>query len=264
MCAQAHEIGYSGLELAPNTLAEDATRLSPEQRRELGTQISDAGLEFVGLHWLLVSPPGLHITVADESTHKRSWEYVHRAIDLCADLAGRKPAENGVIVFGSPKQRSTTRGMNPRQALDSLTHELAHAAGHAEANSVTLLLEAIPARDTDVVNTLADAVAVVRQIGSPAVQTMFDVHNAADETDTHSDLVRRYITHIRHIHVNEADGKEPGKGAYDFESLLGTLSELNYSGWVSVEAFDFSRNPHEIAAGALARLRSAAPSLTSV
>src|SRR3569833_86096 len=104
-CEQAREIGFEGMELAPHTLAEDATLLTHSDKRELRSQIEDAGLAFVGLHWLLASPPGLHITSADPAVSGRTWDYVHRAIDFCADLGG------GVIVIGSPKQRSTNGSM---------------------------------------------------------------------------------------------------------------------------------------------------------
>ncbi|MBV9082003.1 MAG: sugar phosphate isomerase/epimerase, partial [Acidobacteriaceae bacterium] len=167
---------------------------------------------------------------------------------------------DGVIVLGSPKQRSAVDGMTPRQAVDILTHQLAHAAAHAESRGVLLLIEALPLSQTNVVTCLTEAVAIVKQIGSPAVQTMFDVHNAVDETEPHAELTRRYFPYIRHVHVNELDGSEPGRGNYDFAPVLTTLAELGYSGWVSVEAFDFSRDSQEIAKRAIVRLHSSLPS----
>lgn len=264
ICDQVSELGYKGIELAPHTLAEDATMLTSAQRLDIASRIRDSNLRFVGLHWLLVSPPGLHITTADEAVRKRSWEYVHRSIDLCADLAGEDSEDRGVIVIGSPKQRSTNGLMTPRQAADILTHELAHAAPHAETRGVKLLLEALSPADSDVVNCLGDALAIVRQIGSPAVQSMFDVHNAVQEKDPHTELVRRNLAHIAHVHVNELDGQEPGRGDYDFARLLGTLNELNYNGWISVEAFDFSRNPREIAERAITHLKASEATLAEV
>lgn len=257
ICEQVSQLGYSGIELAPHTLAEDATALPSEQRQQISEQIRDAGLEFVGLHWLLLSPPGLHITTADENVRRKTWDYVHRAIDLCADLAGDDAEHKGVIVIGSPRQRSTNGLMIPRQAADILTHELAHTAPHAETRGVKLLIEALSPADSDVVNCLGDAVAIVRQIGSPGVQTMFDVHNAVQEKEAHADLIRKHIAYIAHIHVNELDGQEPGRGDYDFARLLSTLHELNYNGWISVEAFDFSRDPREIAERAITHLKAA-------
>lgn len=264
VCEQISDLGYDGIELAPHTLAEDATTLTPERRTELARRIQDAGLRFVGLHWLLVSPPGLHITTADEAVRKATWEYVHRAIDLCADLAGEGSEDKGVIVIGSPKQRSTNGLMTPRQGADILMHELAHAAPHAEMRGVKLLLEALSPADTDVVNCLGDAVTIVRQIGSPAVQSMFDVHNAVQERDAHAELVRRHFSHIAHVHVNELDGQEPGRADYDFPGLLSALNELDYNGWVSVEAFDFSRPPREIAERAITHLKASESALAEV
>jgi sugar phosphate isomerase/epimerase len=85
---------------------------------------------------------------------------------------------------------------------------------------------------------------------------MFDVHNTADETLSHTELVRKYFPYIRHVHVNEMDGQEPGRGHYNFGPLLNTLAELDYSGWVSLEAFDFTRDPRQVAAGAITHLKA--------
>jgi sugar phosphate isomerase/epimerase len=256
VCRDARALRYTGVELAPHTLAEDATQLTTGERAIIRQQFSDAGVDFVGLHWLLVSPPDLHITSQNPRVRRRSWDYVHRAIQLTADLALTNNDDRTVIVMGSPKQRSTRDGMTSQEGIAIWTEELSRAAPLAEASGVTLLIEPIPSAETNVVNTVAEAVAMVRNVGSPAVQTMFDVHNAADETIPHESLLRTYAPYIRHIHVNESDGQEPGRGTYDFDALLRVLEELQYSGWVSVEAFDFTRPPEEVALRAINRLKS--------
>lgn len=255
--SQLHALGYEGLEVAPFTLREDPAALRPEQRTSIRHAIGRSGLEFVGLHWLLVGPPGLHATTRDETVRKRTWNYVHEMIDLCADLASPEVQRNPVLVFGSPKQRSSVDGMSSREATDVFTHELAHTAPHAESRGVTVLVEALSPAQTDVVNSMADAVSIVKQIGSSAIQTMFDTHNAVQEKEPHTELIRKYFSYIRHVHVNEMDGREPGTGGYDFAVLLSTLSELGYSGWVSLEAFDFSRDPFKIAKDSIQTLRAA-------
>lgn len=258
-CHQIKALGYEGLEIAPFTLGEDPAALSPADRDRIHGVISDAGLKFVGLHWLLAAPAGLHATARDESVRKRTWNYVHQFIDLCADLAGLDSEDKGVLVFGSPKQRSAVDGMTPREATDVLTHELAHAAPHAESRGVKILIEALSPDQTNVVNCLGDAVSIVRQIGSPAVQTMFDTHNAVAEQDPHPELIRKYAPYIHHVHVNEMDGREPGAGDYDFRALLSALADVNYSAWVSVEAFDSGTDPNEVASRAIHHLQAALP-----
>jgi len=257
MCRLVRELGYQGFEIAPFTLGEDPAALSPVQRVEVRKTIAGEGLEFVGLHWLLTAPPGLQIVTNDAAVRQHSWNYVRLLIDLCADLATPGARHRPVVVFGSPKQRSSVPGTSPVEAAQNFIEGMAGVAAHAEARGVTLLVEALSPSQTDVVTSLAEAVSIVKQIGSPAVQTMFDVHNAIDETDQHDVLIERYFPYIKHVHVNEMDGKEPGMGDYDFLNLLRKLAELKYDGWVSLEAFDFSRDPREVAARAIEILKAA-------
>lgn len=254
-CGAIRDIGYSGIEVAPFTLAEDPSQLSAGDRRDLRSTIKRSDLAFVGLHWLLAAPKGLHATTPDQDLRRRTWNFIGQLIDLCGDLA--EPASSPVMVFGSPQQRSAVDGITPAAATRILVNELARAAPHAEKRGVQLLLEPLSKNQTDVVTTLEEAVAIVNEIRNPVVQTMFDVHNAVDETTPHSDLIKRFHPHIRHVHVNEMDGREPGAGNYDFGGLLSTLDQVNYVGWVSLEAFDFSRAGREIASRALQHLEAA-------
>ena len=258
VCKEIAALGYGGLEIAPFTLAEDPAGLPETRRAELRGAMKNEGLCFVGLHWLLMTPSGLHMTTRDEAVRTRTWEYLHRLIDLCADLAVCKGEYNAVMVIGSPKQRSAIDGMTPREAVNIFTHELAHTAPHAESRGIRLLVEPLSPDQTNVITTLQEAVNIVKQIGSPAVQTMFDTHNAVAEKEPHTELIRRYGPYIQHVHVNEADGREPGTGSYDFGSLMSALAAAKYSGWISLEVFDFKRG-RQIAEGALNYLKKVAP-----
>ncbi len=258
-CHEIRSAGYEGVEIAPFTIADDATTLSTEARNQLRKAMENEGLCFVGLHWLMMSPAGLHLTTRDETLRKRSWDYLHRLIDLCADLSVCQSEYNAVMVLGSPKQRSAVDGMTCREATDIMTHELAHAAPHAESRGVRLLIEALSPDQTNVITSLDEAVKIIKQVGSPALQTMFDTHNAVKEQDPHPELIRRYAPYIQHVHVNEMDGREPGTGDYDFQALLNALIASKYNGWVSLEVFDFSRDPRQIAEQSLNYLKKVMP-----
>jgi len=234
--------GYTGLEIAPFTLAEKPSDITAAQRADYKDILKSEGLSFVGLHWLMVSPKGLHVTTPDEALRARSWQHIRDLIDLCADLG-----PGGVMVFGSPVQRSAVDGSSVAEATARYMDGLARVAAQAEERGVTILVEALAIEQANVVNTLAEATSIVRQIGSPAIQTMFDTHNAVDETERHAALVEKYFDLIRHVHVNEMDGRHPGMGDYDFKPVLRTLERLGYRGWVSLEAFDFSFGAERIA-----------------
>jgi D-psicose/D-tagatose/L-ribulose 3-epimerase len=250
-CRSMRGFGYEGIEIAPFTLAEDPATLTAAQRAEYRRTLEGEGLKFVGLHWLMAAPKGLHVATPDDAVRLRSWEHVRNLVELCADLG-----PNGVMVFGSPKQRATTGGATPAEATRRFVDGLAKVAPHAEAHRVRVLVEALPSSQTDVVGSLAEAVSIVRQIGSPAIRTMFDTHNAVDETRPHADLIREYFSWIEHVHVNETDGGHCGGGDYDFVPVLRALEDLQYRGWVSLEAFQFEPGAETIARESIEYLRS--------
>jgi D-psicose/D-tagatose/L-ribulose 3-epimerase len=242
VCRTLRGIGYEGIEISPFTLAPDPVDISGAQRREYADIMRSEGLSFVGLHWLMVSPKGLHVTTPDEALRARSWQHIRNLIDLCADLG-----PNGVMVFGSPLQRSTTGGLTREEATRNYVQGLAAVAPQALERGVTILVEALPKAQSDVVLTLDEAAEIVHQIGSPSIRTMFDTHNAVDEVEAHTALVEKHFDVVKHVHVNEMDGRYPGTGDYDFGVLLKKLQALNYKGWVSLEVFDFKPSAREIA-----------------
>ncbi|MGB9606310.1 MAG: sugar phosphate isomerase/epimerase family protein, partial [Bryobacteraceae bacterium] len=141
---------------------------------------------------------------------------------------------------------ASTGGLSPADAKKHFVEGLAGLAEHAAQRGVTVLVEALSPDQTDVVTSLAEAVEVVNTINHPAIRTMFDTHNAVAETEPHDVLVDRYFDLIRHVHVNEMDGRRPGLGDYDFKPVLRVLKRRNYQGWVSLEAFDFTGGPDKV------------------
>ena len=250
-CKAIREAGYTGIEIAPFTLAPAPAEITAAQRAAYRDIIRSEGLTFVGLHWLMVSPKGLHVTGPDAALRCRSWDHIRALIDLCADLG-----PDGVMVFGSPNQRATTGGLTREQATRNYIDGLAGVAPQAENRGVKVLVEALPVAQSDVVQTLAEAVAIVEEIGSPAIRTMFDVHNAVDERESHAALVDRYFDFICHVHVNELDGRHCGAGGYDFKPVLEVLKRRGYAGWVSLEAFDFTPGPERLANESLRHLEN--------
>ena len=257
-CRIIRKAGYEGIEIAPFTLAEDPASIPAATRREYAAIIDTEGLRFAGLHWLMVSPKGLHVTTPDRNLRERSWLHIQNLIDLCAGLG-----PDGIMVFGSPAQRSTTGGLSRAEATRHFVDGLASVAGRAAANGVTILVEALPRSSCDVVTTLAEAAAIVREIGSPGIRTMFDTHNAIDEVEPHGALVEEYFDVIRHVHVNEMDGRHPGTGSYDFKPVLEVLRRRAYHGWISLEVFDFTAGAEKIANDSLRYVESEIAKLPS-
>src|SRR5215471_9211253 len=88
VCRRVADLGYTGLELAPFTLAPRITDVSPERRRELRGQAEECGVQIIGLHWLLAKTEGLHLTSADDAVRRRTAEYLAELARCCGELGG--------------------------------------------------------------------------------------------------------------------------------------------------------------------------------
>ncbi len=249
-CRLAHKIGYTGIEIMPGTLAEEPLAIPQARKNEVRRSIVDHGLTFVGLHNLLSIPKGMQATSGNSEIRLRTWNFVRGLVDLCADLGS-----GGIMVFGSGKQRNAEAGVPLSEALARFKDGLASVAPYARESGVTILIEPLAPHLSNIVNRLDEAVALVREIDNPAVRTMFDVHNTAGETLSGPELIDKYIGFIRHVHLNEMDGRRPGTGSYDFRSLFHALERQRYDGWCSLEVFDFRPSGAAVASDALAYLR---------
>jgi D-psicose/D-tagatose/L-ribulose 3-epimerase len=240
-CRAIKKAGYDGVEIAPPTLSDDPAALPASRRAELRKIMRSEGLRYAGLHRLLTVPKGLHITTPDATVRERSWSYLLRLIDLCADLG-----PGGVMVLGGSKERSTVDGCTVAEAVGRIQDGLVRLAPHASERRVTVLLEPLAPRLSNVINTMDEVVRIVQRVNSPAVTGMFDVHNAAAEKISHGEVIRKYFRHIGHVHFNEMDGKRPGLGDYDFKPVMQALKDMSYQRWISVEPFDFSGGGEKI------------------
>ena len=259
-CNLVGRTGYQGIEIAPFSLVKESIEeLTPARRREMVRAMKAAGIECAGLHWLLSPPPpGLHVTTPDQELRRKSWAYVEKLIDFCGDLGGT------VMVFGSPKGRSTTTGLSVVEARNHLADGLAGVADHAQRRGVKILLESLGHDQTDVVNSLAETMELLARIGHPAIQTMFDFHNTIDETDPFPVLIEKYFPCLHHVHVQEMDGRYLGSGnaENEFVASFRKLKDLRFDKWISVEVFDFSPGAETIAAESLKTLRAIERKLT--
>ena len=185
-CSLAAALGYDGLELAPFTLADDPLRITDAQALAFARTAQDHGLQITGLHWLLVAPTGLSIVSSDGALRERTTQLMERMVELCALMGGR------YLVHGSPKQRSVPPDSTPQQAWDRARECLARAAQRAQTCKVTYCLEPLSPRETDLVNTVEQAVRMVREVGTPALKTMIDCSAAGQaETETVAALMQR-------------------------------------------------------------------------
>ena len=235
-CEVAAALGYDGLEIAPFTLAEHPERIDAAEAARIRRVVESAGIVVTGLHWLLVKPSGLSLTDPDASVRSRTLEVVTRLIALCAELGG------SVLVHGSPKQRAIAAGDTHATSRGRLRDFLADVAPIAEAHGVVYCIEPLSPRETALINTVAEAAEIVREIDRLSLRTMIDCSAAgASEQQTVPDLIDSWLPTglIAHIQVNDPNRRAPGQGEMRFAPIFAALKRQGYDKTVSVEPFDY-------------------------
>jgi D-psicose/D-tagatose/L-ribulose 3-epimerase len=251
-CRLAAQLGYDGLEIAPFTLAESPELIDAEESRRLRRVVESSGLVVTGLHWLLVRPGGLSLTTPDAAVRQRTLEVVTRLIGLCAELGGK------VLVHGSPKQREVAAGETHEVALGRLQDFLAKVADVAAAMDVIYCIEPLSRRETSLINTLAEAAALVRAIDQPSLRTMIDCSAAGQsETQSVAELIDTWLPTglVAHLQANDPNRRAPGQGDLRFAPIFAALRRHGYTGTVAVEPFDYVPDGPGAAAFAAGYLR---------
>jgi D-psicose/D-tagatose/L-ribulose 3-epimerase len=235
-CLLVAKHGFQGMEIAPFTLFDDPQNIGEKRILEIKKAIEGAGLVFVGFHAIFFGPGNFHITSQDSTVRQRSWDRLRGLVDIVGKLGG------GVLVLGSPQQRRAL-GISPEKAIGYIKEGLSKIAPYAAKCSAKILVEALPSKDTNVINTLKESRELIQSINKPGISGMFDFHNCVDETLTWSELIEKYFDIIQHVHLNEVNGSYPGTGNSDFAPAFMKLAEKKYGGWISLEIFHQPDDP---------------------
>ncbi len=78
----ARQAGYTGWEVAPFMLGSSAYEIPSSQRIEYRRAVEKAGLEIIGLHWLLAKTQGYHVTTADAAVRQKNSGLPRRACEV--------------------------------------------------------------------------------------------------------------------------------------------------------------------------------------
>ncbi|WP_152052173.1 sugar phosphate isomerase/epimerase family protein [Tautonia marina] len=249
-CAEVKSIGYEGIELAPFTLAPLITMLGKDRRAEIRRTIADAGLETIGLHWLLAKTEGYHLTSPDPTVRFNTIDYLKVLIEATKDMGG------SVMVFGSPKQRDIAMDVSREDGERFAVEVLQAVTDDLEAHGVELCMEPLTSEETNFLTSIDETRALIERVGHPKVTLHLDVKAmSSDPGGTVPDLIRQHAPYAGHFHANDPNLRGPGMGATDFGPIMKALVDSGYDRWVSVEVFDFTPGAEETARQSLDCLR---------
>jgi len=139
-----------------------------------------------------------------------------------------------LVVFGSGASRTVPSGYSHDRALEEFEGAVRLASALASARGVTLAIEPLHSEETNLINTVAEAAAFLRERRLDGVRVVADLWHMEREgeqleaLDDAGDLVA-------HAHVAADDRRPPGQASDRIEDFLRHLREIGYSGGCSIE-----------------------------
>lgn len=240
------KLGYTGVEIAPFTLGPqaapfDARQVPAERIVEVRAHAEEAGLEIIGLHWLLAKSEGFHLTSPDPTVRRRTADYFRTLAEICADLGGK------IMVLGSPQQRNLAEGVSYADGEAYAAEVLHGAVAACREFGVTIGLEPLGPAESNFMLTAASGIHLAKLVDSPHCKLHLDVKAMSSEGQPIADIIRVSREWTVHFHANDPNLYGPGMGDVDFHPIFAALKETKYDGWVSVEVFKYDPSPDEIA-----------------
>ena len=180
-----------------------------------------------------VNPPGKNPISQDAAVRAETVEHWKRLIATAGEagvqlIAGPTYAPVGHLPGRRRNGDEWKWGVDFHQQLDTALQE----AG------TELAIEPLNRFETYFLNTAEDTVRFVDEIGSPRIGILFDTFHSNIEEKSISQGYRMCGSRLKHVHTCENDRGVPGTGHVDWRSVFGSLHEIGYDGWLTIESFN--------------------------
>lgn len=216
------DIGYDGIECFIDN--QDVAAY-----RRFGDHLTQLGLQRTCV--MVVGP--------DQNPVSESAKIREQAVSFLKEAIDRAHAMGATVICGPMHSAFATFSRREPQLNEyAYSADVLHAAGdYAQQANIILAPEALNRFECYLCNTMSQLLDLVRRTDHPNVQAMFDTHHANMEEKRFSDAIHTIAPVLAHVHISENDRGTPGDGHIPWDDTFRTLAELNYKGWMTIEAF---------------------------
>ncbi len=206
--------GFTAVELA----ITDPTRVDQD---EVAKALREVGLHLVSITTgQAAGIEGLSLSSPNEPVRERA------VARIKAHMEFAKPFE-AVVIVGSLRGAEGDR----RLLVESLRECAAHNPG------VRLAFEPLNRYETRLVNTVAEALELIEEVGAENLGILFDTFHANIEEPRFADSIRAVGERLFHVHLADSNRWVPGAGHLPFGEVFRTLKEIGYRGGLILECF---------------------------
>lgn len=232
--------GYDGVDLFSNISSkEEAASAAEIFKRE--------GLEVAMYIAISLGESGVDLASRDEEKLKTYLERMKEQVEI-AQILGASKIPIGFIRGARPEDEAL------EEYYERLSSSLRLLAPFAEERGVQLCLEPINRYEINTFNSAQESIEFLEKYPIENVELLLDAFHMNIEDSGIPQMIRRCRGHIGHFHLPDNHRRACGTGCFDFESIVGALREVDYDGYVSVEAFPIP-SAEECARTSIATLR---------
>jgi len=221
-------LGLTGLEVAPSRVWTDTfDGLKSADVTAYRKQVEDAGLQIIGLHSLFYDHPELGL-FKDAEGRSRSLDFLVRLSAVCRDLGGR------TLIWGGGRKRGAIASDAAYQEAGLFMLDLCR---RIEGHGTVFCFEPLGPTDTDFINTVFDAIRVIKDVNHPALALQLDAKALVENDELRLDtfMAARESESLTHVHVNQPGLKCLDDGPVDHKKMGDFLKKIGYDAWVSIE-----------------------------
>ena len=207
--------------------------------KKLLDSLNSYGLSICGVTgmWGSISSNGWKrkLLSSDPKLVQGSEQYVIDCLKICNILGGH---EMNVCLFADDMQ-----GVDrTHRIISSNEKELFEAKAvpimkrlcrKATDYGIQLLLEPLNRYSTPYCATAKDAIAITQQVDSLGI--LLDTFHMNIEEDLFEDAIQSSRKFLRHMHFADNNRKMPGFAHIDFSTIVRSLNEIGYDGYISFE-----------------------------
>lgn len=223
--AKAAELGFDAVELftASADAVDSEKLLALLEKYELKLAAVGTGAGKV-IH-------GLTLTDPDSEIRKKSISFISDMISFGSTFGA--PA-----IIGS-MQGNILPGMDREEVMNWLADGLNQLGNHAGFLGVPLIYEPLNRYETNLLNTLEAGAKFLDSLKIRNVKLLADLfHMNIEEADI-AESIYQFGSYIGHVHFADSNRRPIGFGHTKMGEIASALKEIEYSGFISAEAFPF-------------------------
>jgi D-psicose/D-tagatose/L-ribulose 3-epimerase len=181
---------------------------------------------------VVCQPEDGSLIAEDAATQQIGVDHLKTSIDSCVEVGADAMA--GPLYH--PVGALIDRGPNDDE-VKRCAENLRKVAEHAQGSGVAISVEPLNRFETYFLNSQEQSVALMDLVGSDNVGILYDNFHANIEEKSFADAIRCGGSNINHVHVCSNDRGTPGEDHIPWDENFGTLKEIGYDGWLTIEAF---------------------------